>query len=297
MIFACNFVNAEIITEEISEMYTNSNGVLMSIDQREKLNLIYGDNFAEIIDLNTFEMLSSRLSGEILDVEEIYIKTQTRYSTTGEVIQQVQEEITEAEYHQIGSLDSISPMVVCEDDAAAACWETTGKKITLAFQIGANGKYYAIATTNWKNMPKVRSNDLSALRFATELTVDNTFSNPYAYMMYTKSGSDDITVEYANTVKSWNDNGNHVWIYPHDLPSGSLSMLKIVQEVAFVPNVYTPQVVRATYQHAVSSISESTALGCVQRIDSSGVGGMFYMNNTCKGYFDQMQGLNTTFRR
>lgn len=273
-----------------TDLYVNPNGVKMTYEDYNKLNAIYDDGFAEMLDQELFDKVSYKLKTELVSYEDVYIKTSTKFNKNREVIAQFDEQITAEEYSTQLFRGNYCGM-------AEECWETNAKKIHLTIQKESNNIYYLNSTTTWKTMPSVRSNDLVAIRFGTPLTNPNTYHNVFSYIMYTKTGSTAVTATYNNSVKSWLDNGNTGWVYSVKLPTYSLSALKIVEQVKVSPSGYEPQIVRSTYQHAVQNISSTTALGCVSGFAGGyGLGGLLVMqNNTCTNYFDQMGGVNTTF--
>lgn len=292
IVFTTVSANASIITEDL---YENSNGVLMTETQRDNLNQIYGDNFASYIDQETFEMLQYRINNVVVESTEIYVQTHTLYDGNNNIISQYEEVVDPDEFYR----DLYNEETIIQPLAHYQTWETESKIINLVATYHENDnprRYYVTSTTTWKKMPKVRSYDLSGMYFST-VTEDNEYTNPHSYVMYTSSGSDRVTAAYSQSVKSF-DQG---WVHSNKLPSGSLSMLKVVQDVTlddFPTSGSILQTVRATYQHATKSTYDYTKQNnCITSLGTSGLGEVIILNNSvCNpSTFDQMQGVYFTF--
>lgn len=286
LLFFSEVVNAQTIETN----YINENNVIMTNEQYEKLNTIYGNGMAEKIDQETFNSLLEKLQYEIVETDKIYIKTSSRYDILGNLMAQSNTLLTEEEYSNSVNENAIAPASYCGN--GSECWQTDYKTLNITAQKKSTNNYYITTSLTWNKFPSKRNYDLIGIWFPTQNT-GNSYSNPYSYMYYTKSGSSTTTSKYSNITQTWSGNGTDAWAYSHNLPEGTLSQLKIIEEVTLTTKSGVYQNIRGAYQHATTS-NTLNGFECVSTLSQNGYGQMFLMKSSCSSYFDQMQGVYLT---
>lgn len=246
----------------------------------------------EIFDqaLETEELISGELldyaikEGRMLGSDEYYSEIITNYNGyTGQIIGVFEREITKEElnnYHSIQSLAS----------CGSNCYETNAKKFTANIFTTQYISVYKIQLYNvWKTVPKIKSYDTIAARWDVSDGLGLNSENTSVYGEQRYCINSDCNVVYYNNDSSntkIESNGAGVSMNIVDsATSGIENLLNI--------NVYTYNSgilhIYATYQHATSNISLTTAKSYSF---GNGLGGTLVYPSSIVGYFDAMQGLN-----
>lgn len=202
----------------------------------------------------------------------MYVKT-----TTYEGGLTVDEEITEEEYNQMGNEPDIMPLNTIE---------TNAKKLSLTMNSLGGGKYRAILTTTWKSIPKVKSFDVTAMRF-------DCFNASYDSSTTGRQLYDGHSITYSNGGTNMKKFANGFGISMNIVDSTSSNLSTYLQTIVSKPSACSSGKIYATYQHATKNVTLAQSQSYT--ISSSGKGSVIKFNTTAiSDTYDSTPGLHIT---
>lgn len=169
----------------------------------------------------------------------------------------------------------------------------------------------------WKIMPKVRSYDVFAMRVEDGGTFSkNTQNGSYTYTLAATPSCNVVssltfTNKFSFSDSAWNSysplsGGNYTGIgFTHKLAENKIACYndlgtpQIAEVTAMSSLIYANAyasgsiTVRASYQHATSSVSYNSVAHSYN-FGASGLGGVIVFNNGMGSYYDSMQGIYAT---
>ena len=207
---------------------------------------------------------------EIIKEETKYLKTITKNSDglLNNKKSSISYEITEDEYNKANRVNNIT-------NDSSGTTETTYKKLTVS--ISNNGSYYRYkATLVWKNFPTIRSYDIMAIGFYSNL-------KPHSNINFIQE------ICYSGGTCLSNNEGTRATFnsgvgVSFALPTGSLSSLKQILYFDVEKKNSTTLVMQdayADYAHAVRNVSSSDSKK-YSVIGSSGI----VLQSSVENYYD-----------
>lgn len=322
------------LVSQYDNFYVNNNGVKMTIEQYNSfVELGYDEREIEefsavqVEQLKEFKVDSS--SSITAYYKDVYIYDDRSSYDEGKVINVLTNEITKSEYEQgvqknglILQGETFNNAQILSLNLKNNYYETTYKKITLTITKDLNvaTKRRVSVLLTWKQMPKVRSYDIIAMRVdksTGDYFEDGTQSGVYNYTISSAPdcniGNDTILKDtFNNSSSSWNKKAliSGVSYYgvglTHELASDRIacyndallaikapikSMSTSISSTASTPNVLT---VYASYQHASSSV-DFNSVAKKYDFSTNGLGKVILFNNGMGQYYDGMGGVSLSY--
>ncbi len=268
IVFASVFMfNAMLSNADSVETITNSNGVVMTIDNYEKIMEL---GFTEKeINLFTSEEYNEYISMEILssNIDQYYLETEYVVEND-EIVESNDEEIPEDELEQAIE-DSIA-----NDEAYlnASTYRTTEyKKMTVTGTYYRNadtmGEFFVKVNLEWKKLPRRRLEDVIGISFSDNIQMKSTYINGAQYpefeskFYYTERyfHIDGTTYEGPTYTQKFNQvTGTDTGQYSYNIDEGIMVLYDLPNNVySDLGNAYYPLVYDYSYSDFFITLSAS----------------------------------------
>lgn len=262
----------------LSSFFTIGNVSAQELSKAEKTDMLINqykidEDFVNSLDSKTIDEITDE-DTEYLGFVRKYFKTTYLTDPNGNVFTTDDEEITKEEALEIAE-NSKTNSVANGDKTWVS--ETVSKTVSLQYY-KTNSWTKADLSVVWNTVPKVKSYDVLALRFASPVT----FQTVTGYQM-TNIGTQNYSYNGTNMKKFSNGVGLSMNLMD-DATSFSCSLHATINNTNNVIPVY------GTYQHAKTDVTLATSQSYT--LSSSGLGGVLAFNtNTIKNYYDGMGGV------
>ena len=260
------------------DTYINSQGVEMTMDEYWDLKQMFSDVYIDCMMQDEFdEKMDLGIDFDNVQHDKKYIRIDHNHLTG----QTTTTEISEFEYLTFGMNQN-------QNAPQATYIETSLIWIDLSASYLASGDIYFSHTSHWKQMPTVRSFDVSAVRW---INLDIINGTQEGKQFYTLNGINGF-VNYAFNGTNINNQNNGFGISMNLLNDPDVTMFEL--EISAILEVLDyPVFLFSTYQHAESSVTLAESKNYV--LQSGGLGNVIhYLDNTYNKY-DGMTGLYTYF--
>ena len=279
-----NLKTLNALEEEI--YFTNLNGVQLTKTEY--------DNLRKGFDESTINTMSEEMINNIKDDENIrkitttkYVKTSTRY-INGNAVSNSEEEISSVEYNNSPSNSIIAP-TRSSSFVGNDYVETNYKKITLTVTYGGSvSSKYVTLTNVWKTIPAVKSFDVLAIAPGVAAMTFGLDGHRSGYQKW-----DGNIINYSANSDNWktvNSNvlGSKGLGLSQNIVNDTTTSLENSITVVFLCGA-DPFPVRATYQHATSSVTLSQSQNYT--IGTDGMGGVLKFSSSIWNKYDNTPGL------
>lgn len=258
-----------------NKLIINSKGATMTEQEYENLLITYSSQIIDNMEQEKIDEEKDKIY-TLIEQYDKYIKTITTYNFDGSAYT-TEQEITKEQYDNAINENH-------NNISKASTWETNYKKLSIFFytSYGPNDNKILLRNT-WKTMPKIRSNDIIAMRYNGFTKITGTEE---AYLTYGYSGG-YTTQSYNTNSNGFNNGGYNGSGFVMTLPTRTdvTSMEATMYVRGSLGTIY------GTYQHASKEIYHDNAK--LFNYSSSGLGGVIQFNNpTFTSYYDQMQGVS-----
>ena len=257
----------EKINQEISEQGTN-----------ELINLYNEQNF--ILGPQWFDENGKLLPVKIIDVK--YVETSTFVSSKNDLLNIIKEkEITASDYQNWTAKQTKES---CPPGFYNECWETTAKRVFIAYHTYPSGKEAISVINQWKTMPLIRSFDTIGMVFNNfEMT------SYYGTQWYnTKENQEYQSINYSYgspNIKISNSTQKGISISQNIVDD----TYNYLQNDLYVYGKKSENLqVAGSYQHAVKNLDLATSKNFT--FDAWGMGKVFNWNTSWSNW-DNMQGV------
>lgn len=267
--------------------FTNMNGV--ELTEQQYNNLLEGFS-PDTINTMSAEMINPLKNDTNIQKNTTtkYVKVITEYKN-GEAINSIQEEVSKLEYDASPEIDSIIVATKGTKFIGTDYVETNYKKITLEITFGASVSTKYVTLTNvWKQIPKVKSFDVLALAPGVASASFNFNGHRSGYQKW-----DGNTINYSASSGNWKIvNGSGIWKkglgLSQNIVDDTTTSLENSITVVFLCGAI-PFSARATYQHAVSTVTLAQSQNYT--MSSSGMGGLLNYGSNIASKYDNTPGL------
>ena len=287
-VFICLFMlNACIVNAET--FYINKNGSELTKQQYDYLIQYYDYDFLDNMKKETLDDIKN-WNDDSIEKNEKYILIDTYYDFFGNVLNSSETVVDAVDVPSILK----SSMLRATSDTHT----TTMKKITLTIsRDGTTGNYYSVLTNLWLGIPKVKSNDVIALRFvgATNKNLSIVYSMSEAHQF-----SDNTNKLYSicpqtscSETKLVHNNATTGGVgVSMDIYDSTSSSLKNTLAV-YVRMDSSFLVAEGTYQHATKIISLANSKK--YSFSATGLGNVLNFQSNYGSYYDGMQGVSVRY--
>lgn len=234
------------------------------------------------IDKDFVNSLDSKSIDEITDEDTEYLGFVGKYFKTiyltdpnGNVFATNDEEITKEEALEIAENSKTNSVARSVADSGTV---TTASKYVYMQYYKTTSQTIADLGVEWLTVPKVKSFDVLALRFATSVGIQSATGS-----QVTNIG----TQNYSNNGTNMKKFSNGVVISMNLMDDATTFLCKIQARINNTSNVIP---VYGSYQHAKTDVTLATSQSYT--LSSSGLGGVIAFNtNTIRNYYDGMRGV------
>jgi hypothetical protein len=279
--------------ENETPYFTNMNGVELTKTQYDNLLKGFGE---DTINTMTQTMINSlKNDTNIVKTTSVkYIKTDTIY-VDEKVISKSEAEVSKQEYDNSPKgkpiiTPIISPMY--SGNTGNPTHETTYKKLSIDITWGIFSYIRHVTLTNvWKQIPAIKSFDVLAIAPGHDSISFNIDGNRSGYQKW-----DGNTINYDTSSGNWKIvNGSGIYKkglgLSQNIVDDVTTSLSNSITVTFITDVI-PFTARGSYQHATSNLTLTQSQNYTLATD--GMGGLIKFNSSVAGYYDDMQGVQTT---
>lgn len=275
-IFLLMVMPMKVFGLESDEVFINSNGVEMTMEQYNNLRKYFGEMH---IDVLTQEEFDEQMELDFDNVQSVIKYFRTDYNhITGE---KSSTEITEEEYMRAG-LDVSS-------NAPRSNYVESNYKWLYLGANNSNGAAFFSLTAHWKIMPATRSFDVIAARFVDLDVINGTQEGK---QFYTISGNTSW-INYSFNGTNINNQSNGYGISMNLLNDTGLTALEL-ELTGCLEVLDYPAIIYASYQHATSDVTLAESKNYT--ISYLGMGGVIqFNNNSIAAKYDGMAGTDFYF--
>lgn len=274
-----------VSAQEMSTYYTNINGATLTEEQYNRLIQVFDEDTLYTMASETIDMVKDQTNLKVSSTEK-YIKVDSYYNRSGDLINQIETEISEE--------NALNPSdTIISTYSWNVTHQTNMKKLNM--QVVANG--YASSkivtlTNTWLSIPSTKSYDVIALRpGSNSMTVNVNSSTISGYQKY-DGQLINYTSSSSNTKKSSSFTGNGgIGISMNIVDSVSSSLVNSMT-VTFISGS-SPFNIYGTYQHAQSDVSLSESQNYT--FSATGLGGVLNFDTSIKPKYDAMQGVSLSY--
>lgn len=267
---------SSIFAKENSQIfYTNMNGVELTEEQYLNLSKVFDEN--TIATLTQQQIDYHKNNSNLRKVENTrYIKTDDFYDLNGNLINSIETVVNENEALSFVKRQNEGITTL------SSSHETSMKKLTISLVTTHSVKTITITNT-WLSIPSTKSYDVIGFRNGTGTSVS--INSVSGYQNY-----DGNVISYKMGGDNYNSprGGCGISMNIVDSVSSSLSNGMTVT----IWNNSTTYTAYGTYQHAQSNVTLSQSKKYT--ISASGLGSVLNFDNSVKGYYDGMQGVDIT---
>lgn len=276
LLIATMFFPSSILAKENNlTFYTNMNGVELTKEQYSNLNKVFDED--TIATLTEQQINYYKNNSNLSKTENTkYIRTDNYYDNNGNLIS--------SEDTIVNENDALS-FIKSQNEGISilgSSHQTTMKKLTISLVTTHSVKTITITNT-WLSIPSTKSYDVIGFRNGTGTSLS--ISSVSGYQNY-----DGNVISYKNGGDNYKEpkGGCGISMNIVDSVSSSLSNGMTVT----IWNNATTYTAYGTYQHAQSNVTLAQSKNYT--ISSSGLGGVLDFENSVKGYYDGMQGVDIT---
>lgn len=258
--------------------YVNENGVAIDNNVVEALSDVYASE--------KFNYVTQKEYNDLYFIYENGYSTESKLIGSrslmrdGEAVETYSGVLTEEEYEQA---INIEPYATCEVPGVVDCWMTDYKLLTLTLSRNDSNKtYIAMIENEWLQTPKVKSNDVIAMRYNNIATI----SDFYGSLKYKLNGTNK-SVQY-NTGHS----NNQKFSWGCGITMGLVASGTNFDSLLIVSGTFgnSNMNIYGSYQHATTTVSLTDAKNYTTAAD--GLGGVIKFNSTTiKNKYDAMEGV------
>lgn len=274
-------VNAASQNENQSKpYYTNLNSVKMTKTQYDNLSRAFNEDTIATLTKDMVDTLANDATLKTSSTTK-YIRVDTIVDIFGNVIDVIEEEVTEAEAIEFEANPPLQTL-------GNPVYQTTMKKLTINITVGSISVKTITVTCDWLagQMPVTRSHDVIAIRPNKSFTI-NTGSNISGYLKHNGSIVQSYSQGHSNIVNSSAGVGLSM-----PLPSGGTSMSHGLTII--VISGADPFDAYGSFQHAQSAVTLAQSKVYNLAVDGR-TNIISFTNSTTAAKYDNMQSVDCTW--